>query len=62
MKNALLLSTLVLLVLSCKSDPKKEPLTVNYPVTAKADSSQMYFGWKTIVVLKLKPGSKRRTK
>ena len=44
MKNALLLSTLVLLVLSCKSDPKKEPLTVNYPVTAKADSSQMYFG------------------
>jgi len=44
MKKILLLSTITLSILSCKTETKKEPISVNYPVTAKADSVDTYFG------------------
>ncbi|MFH6603189.1 prolyl oligopeptidase family protein [Maribacter algicola] len=44
MKRPLLFISIVLLILSCNTETKKEPFTVNYPLTAKADSAATYFG------------------
>lgn len=44
MKKLLLISCFTMLLASCKSEIKKEPITVNYPTTAKADSLDIYFG------------------
>lgn len=44
MKKLLLIGSFALFFISCKTDTKKEPITVNYPTTAKADSIDTYFG------------------
>ncbi len=44
MKKILLLSTITLSILSCKTETKKEPISVSYPVTVKTDSVDTYFG------------------
>ena len=44
MKKLLLLSIAATTLWSCKTESKKDPITVNYPLTAKADSVDIYFG------------------
>jgi prolyl oligopeptidase len=44
MKKHLLIPTVAILFLSCQTSPKKESITVNYPITAQADSIDTYFG------------------
>ncbi len=48
MKNYLIISAACITIISCKSQPKEEMVTgpgkVNYPTTAMADSSSVYFG------------------
>ncbi len=44
MKVALIPTLLLLTLLSCKEEPKKEKLTVNYPQTKKVDTVDTYFG------------------
>ncbi len=44
MKKVLLVFLIALFLYSCGEDMKKEAITVNYPTTAKADSTQTYFG------------------
>jgi len=43
MKKILLFAIAATTFLSCKTETKKDPIVVNYPVTAKADSAQTYF-------------------
>jgi len=42
--KSLAVLALAIVVLSCKTEIKKDPLLVKYPTTAKADSAQTYFG------------------
>jgi len=42
--KSLAVLALAIVVLSCKTETKKDPLLVKYPTTAKADSAQTYFG------------------
>ncbi len=44
MKKVLLVLSIALFLYSCGENMKKEAITVNYPTTAKADSTQTYFG------------------
>lgn len=44
MKHLAILAVFALTLISCKTETKKEPIIVNYPTTAKADSAQTYFG------------------
>jgi len=44
MKNLAILAVFALTLISCKTETKKEPTTVNYPNTSKADSTETYFG------------------
>jgi len=44
MKKILYCALPIFLVLACETKTKKEPIPVNYPVTAKADSVDTYFG------------------
>lgn len=44
MKKYLLISTVAILFLACQTSPKKESITVNYPITEQADSIDTYFG------------------
>ncbi|MGB5556273.1 MAG: prolyl oligopeptidase family serine peptidase [Flavobacteriaceae bacterium] len=44
MKILFLHSIILLFISSCKTESKKEPLSVTYPLTAKADSTDTYFG------------------
>lgn len=44
MKNSILTISIALLIFACETKPKKEPITVTYPNTAKADSIDAYFG------------------
>ncbi len=44
MKKLFLLPIAAFLLIACTSKTKKEAITVNYPITAKADSVDTYFG------------------
>ena len=44
MKKIALLSPLALFLFACQTQTKKEPIAVNYPTTAKADTIDTYFG------------------
>ena len=44
MKKYLLFPLSAILLSSCNTSTKKEPITVNYPTTQKADSTDIYFG------------------
>ncbi|WP_273568477.1 prolyl oligopeptidase family serine peptidase [Maribacter halichondriae] len=44
MKKIFFLPIIVLSIVSCKTETKNEPISVNYPITAKADSFDTYFG------------------
>jgi len=44
MKRLAILAVVVLTVLSCKPETKKDPIVVTYPTTVKADSVDTYFG------------------
>ncbi len=44
MKKIALLSPLALFLFACQTQTKKEPIVVNYPTTAKADTIDTYFG------------------
>ncbi|MCJ7467924.1 MAG: prolyl oligopeptidase family serine peptidase [Maribacter sp.] len=44
MKKIAILVTSILILLSCRTEPKPEPIAVTYPTTAKADSADTYFG------------------
>jgi len=44
MKKSLLFASIIIFLCSCNQETIKEPIIVNYPTTAKADSSQTYFG------------------
>jgi prolyl oligopeptidase len=44
MKKIVLLALPLILIVACDTQAKKEPITVNYPITAKADSADTYFG------------------
>ena len=44
MKKVIFLFTVFALMASCETKTKKEPIILNYPQTAKADSSDTYFG------------------
>ncbi len=44
MKRLTILTVAAITVLSCKTETKKDPIVVNYPVTTKADSAETYFG------------------
>jgi len=44
MKKLILLSLLSIFLFACQTQTKKEPIVVNYPTTAKADSVDTYFG------------------
>ncbi|MCK5441103.1 MAG: S9 family peptidase [Maribacter sp.] len=46
MKKYVLITIAAILFLACQTSPKKEPITVNYPSTAQADSIDTYFGTK----------------
>ncbi|MEP2057419.1 MAG: S9 family peptidase, partial [Maribacter litoralis] len=46
MKNILLAFITLALISSCTNTSKPEPITVNYPVTAKVDTVDNYFGTK----------------
>ena len=43
MKKIIILSLLTFILLACQTQTKKEPIVVNYPTTAKADSVNTYF-------------------
>ncbi len=43
MKKIIILSLLTFFLLACQTQTKKEPIVVNYPTTAKADSVNTYF-------------------
>ncbi|MBT8297701.1 MAG: prolyl oligopeptidase family serine peptidase [Maribacter sp.] len=44
MKKLILFPVAALLLMACNTTTKKEPITVKYPATAKADSVDTYFG------------------
>jgi len=44
MKKLILLPVLATFLFACQTQTKKEPIAVNYPTTAKADSVDTYFG------------------
>lgn len=44
MKKIAACFVVLITLLSCKTEPKKEPITVKYPTTTKADSINTYFG------------------
>ena len=44
MNKLFFISICIAFLCSCNEEVKREPITVNYPTTAKADSSQVYFG------------------
>ncbi|MFS4492643.1 prolyl oligopeptidase family serine peptidase [Maribacter sp. 2308TA10-17] len=44
MKRIILLPLLAIFLVACQTQIKKEPIVVNYPTTAKADSLDTYFG------------------
>ena len=44
MKKLFLFTIAAFLLIACNSTTKKESITVNYPITAKADSVDTYFG------------------
>jgi len=44
MKKLILLPVLSLFIFACQTPIKKDPIIVNYPTTAKADSVDTYFG------------------
>ncbi|WP_300026633.1 prolyl oligopeptidase family serine peptidase [uncultured Maribacter sp.] len=44
MKKVMPALLLVALIFSCKNEPKPQPITVKYPVTAKVDTVDNYFG------------------
>lgn len=44
MKKSIILSLLILAFLSCKEEPKRELITVNYPETKQVDTITNYFG------------------
>lgn len=44
MKKIILLPLTILLLFACETQTKKEPITVNYPTTAKVDTIDTYFG------------------
>jgi prolyl oligopeptidase len=46
MKKIAIFITSILLLLSCNTVSKTEPISVTYPVTAKTDSADTYFGTK----------------
>jgi prolyl oligopeptidase len=46
MKKLFLFTIAAFLLIACNSTTKKETITVNYPITAKADSVDTYFGTK----------------
>ncbi len=44
MKKLLVIPVAALLLIACRTNPKKEPIIVNYPTTKKADAVDTYFG------------------
>jgi len=48
MKKCLLFPVVAFLIINCNTTSKKEPFTVNYPLTAKADSVYTYFGTEVL--------------
>jgi len=44
MKKILSFFAFAIVISACKSEPKKDPITVNYPVTAKVDTVYSHFG------------------
>ncbi len=46
MKKLILFPVAAFLLIACNTTTKKELITVNYPITAKADSTDIYFGTK----------------
>ncbi len=44
MKKLILIPVTAILLIACQTNSKKEPISVNYPITKKADSVDIYFG------------------